>query len=229
MSTPEPLAAASVPSGAVHTEPGSKEGTKAKQPPITGGQRASAILAGLAGHILFAIGWFGLSFVILGFLVAPLIADLLSNLLGDADAVRFTEIVTRASALFWLLGLVFFVGSAAFIVFGIISAFLILKRGGVDKPGRVNWSAFLIAAVVDLPLFLLTLWVTTLVTDGSAMLLWLPPVLALILAAAIGVVVWWWMAHANRGPAKPKPVKPEKPGKAPKPGRREPTPTPTAS
>ena len=225
MSTSEPLAASSNPSRA--TQAG--QGDKAKEPPITGGQRASAILAGLAGHILFAIGWFGIAYVILGFLVAPLIADLLSNLLGDADAARFTEILSRASALFWLLGLVFFVGSAAFIVFGIISSFLILKRGGVDKPGRVNWSAFLIAAVLDLPLYLLTLWVTTLVTDDSAGLLWLPPVLALILAAAIGVAIWWWMAHVNRGVPKPKPEKPTKPGAAPKAVRDATTTPPTSA
>ncbi|MBO9577933.1 MAG: hypothetical protein J7480_04080 [Microbacteriaceae bacterium] len=205
MSTPEPTASSTIPAYVPATKP-----EKPKEPPITGGQRASAILAGLAGHVLFAIGWFGIAFVILGQAVSPLVNDLLANLLGDTDAQRFTEILTRASALFWLLGLVFLVGSAAFVVFGILSSLLILRRGGIGRPGRVNWTSFVIAAVIDLPLFLLTLWITTLVTDDSAGLLWLPPVLALILAAAIGVVVWWWMAHVNRGAPKPKPAKPGK-------------------
>ncbi len=190
---------------------------KPEEPPITGGQRASAILAGIAGHILFAIGWFGIAFVFLGTLVSPLVNELLTNLLGDVDAKQLTDILQRASALIWLLGLVFIVGSAAFVVFGILSSLSILRRGGIDKPGRVNWTSFVIAAVVDLPIFLLALWLATLVTDNSAGLLWLPPVLALVLAAVIGVVVWWLMAHVNRG--KPEP-KPEKAGKAPKAERR---------
>src|SRR5690606_34526286 len=98
-------------------------------PPLTGGQRASAILAGLSGHILFAIGWFGIAFVILGTIFSPLINDLLANLLGDVDAQRFTEILQRAGAVFWMLGLVYFVGSIAFVLFGIISSLLILRRG----------------------------------------------------------------------------------------------------
>ena len=202
MSTPETSAAA--PTDA-----------KPAEPPITGGQRASAILAGLAGHILFAIGWFGIAFVVLGAAIAPLVSELLANLLGDVDAQRFTEILARASALFWLLGLVFVVGSIAFAVFGILSSLLILRRGGVDKPGRVNWTSFVIAAVVDLPVFLLVVWLAEVVTDGSPGLLWLPPVLALLLAAAIGVAVWWLMAHANRGKPAPKPVKPGTAAKAP--------------
>jgi len=189
---------------------------KPKEPPITAGQRASAILAGLTGHILFAIGWFGIAFVVLGAAIAPLVSELLANLLGDVDAQRFTEIIARASALFWLLGLVFIVGCLAFVAFGVLSSLYLLRRGGVDKPGRVNWTSFVIAAVVDLPVFLLVVWLAEVVTDDSPGLLWLPPVLALVLAAAIGVAVWWLMAHANRGKPAPKPAKPAKPGKAAK-------------
>jgi len=181
------------------------------EPPIRAGQRASAILAGLAGHTLFAIGWFGLSFVVLGVAVSPLVNELLANLLGDVDAQTFTAILARAGALLWLLGLVFLVGSLAFIVFGVLASLLILRRGEVDKPGRVNWTAFVIAAVLDLPVFLLALWLATIITDDSPALLWLPPVLALLLCAAIGVAFWWWMAHVNRGKPAPKPGKPGTP------------------
>ena len=126
MSIPEPLAA--VPMDPTPVTP-SATVTKPKEPPITAGQRANAILAGIAGHILFGIGWFGIAFVILGTAVSPLVNELLANILGDVDAQRFAEILARASSLFWLLGLVFFVGSAAFVVFGIMSSLLILKRG----------------------------------------------------------------------------------------------------
>lgn len=189
--------------------------SKAKRPPITAGQRANAILAGLAGHILFAIGWFGIAFVVLGTLISPLVNDLLANVLGDADAQRFTEILARASALFWLLGFVFLVGSVAFVVFGIISSMLILRRGGVDRAGRVNWTSFVIAAIIDLPVFLLALWLATVITDRSPGLLWLPPVLGLVLCAAIGVAVWWLMAHAHRGTPTPKAGRPVPPVPAP--------------
>jgi len=213
MSIPEsPAGAPTVPAS-----PGAGlKDAKAAQPPITGGQRASAILAGLAGHILFAIGWFGIAFVVLGAAIAPLVSELLANLLGDVDAQRFTEIIARASALFWLLGLVFIVGSIAFALFGILASLLILRRGGVDKPGRVNWTSFVIAGILDLPVFLLIVWLAVVVTDDSPGLLWLPPVLALVLAAAIGVAVWWLMAHANRGKPAPKPVKPDRTPSAPK-------------
>ncbi|OJX70120.1 MAG: hypothetical protein BGO95_03655 [Micrococcales bacterium 73-13] len=218
MSTPDQPAAptTAAPGAAAATGPAAAPpaprpaGSRPKTPRITGGQRASAILAGIAGHILFAIGWFGIAFVILGGAFSPLVNELLANLLGDADAQRFTEILQRASAMFWLLGLVFLVGSVAFVAFGVLASLLILRRGGVDKPGRVNWTSFLIAAIVDLPVFLLVLWLATLVTDDSAGLIWLPPVLALVLSAAIGIAVWWLMAHANRGAAKPRPPKPVK-------------------
>ncbi len=196
---------------------------KAVVPSITGGQRANAILAGLAGHVLFAIGWFGLTFVLLGPLVSGLVNDVLGNLLGgDNYAQDLTSILQRGGALLWFFILVFLVGSIVFIVFGIISSLLILRRGGVDKPGRVNWTSFVISAIIDLPVFLFVLWLASLVTDNSVGLLWLPPVLELVFASAIGLAVWWLMAIANRGPAKPKPVKP---GKAPKP---QPQPQPTA-
>ena len=198
MSTPAPSVPEPAPASPV-AKPAKPAG-----PPITGGQRASAILAGLAGHVLFAIGWFGIAFVLLGAAISPLVNELLANLLGDVDARQLTEILQRASALIWLLGLVFLVGSAAFVVFGVLVSLLLLRRGGVDKPGRVNWTSFVIAAVVDLPVFLLTIWLATLVTDNSAGLLWLPPVLALVLAAAIGVAVWWLMAHVNRGEPAPR-------------------------
>jgi len=202
MSTPAPSVPEPAPASPV-AKPAKPAG-----PPITGGQRASAILAGLAGHVLFAIGWFGIAFVLLGAAISPLVNELLANLLGDVDARQLTEILQRASALIWLLGLVFLVGSAAFVVFGVLVSLLLLRRGGVDKPGRVNWTSFVIAAVVDLPVFLLTIWLATLVTDNSAGLLWLPPVLALVLAAAIGVAVWWLMAHVNRGEPAPRPEQP---------------------
>lgn len=190
----------------------SKPSRRGKEPPITGGQRASAILAGLTGHLLFAIGWFGISFVILGPLVSGLVNDLLGNLVGDGDAEQLTSILQRAGALIWLLALVFLVGSLAFIAFGVLTALLILRRGAVDKPGRVNWTSFVIAAIIDIPVFLLVLWLATAVTDGSAGLVWLPSVLALVLAAVIGVVVWWFMAHVNRGKPAPKPAKAGGPG-----------------
>ncbi len=223
MSTPSPTtgesaAAAPIPaSTATGGYAPAAKGEKPTMPPITGGQRANAILAGLAGHILFAIGWFGIAFVALGPLVSGLVNDLLGNLLGgDSYAQDFTSILQRGGALLWFFILVFLVGSIVFVVFGIISAFLILRRGGVDKPGRVNSTSFVIAAIIDIPVFLFVLWIATLVTDNSVGLLWLPPLLGLVLAAAIGLAVWWLMAIANRGPAKPKPVKPGKPGKAQK-------------
>jgi len=189
------------------------DGSAAGRPrtPLTGGQRASAVLAGLAGHVLFAIGWFGIAFVILGGMLSPLVHELLGNLLGDVDADRFTEILGRASALFWLLGIVFFVGSLAFAAFGVLASLLILRRGAVDRAGRVNWSAFVVAAVLDLPLFLLVFWLAAVITEGSPDLVWVPPVLAFLLAAAIGVVVWWAMAHLYRGPVPPRPTKAAKP------------------
>ncbi|HWL01933.1 MAG TPA: hypothetical protein VNQ52_06125, partial [Microbacteriaceae bacterium] len=106
--------------------------------------------------------------------------------------------------------------SIAFALFGILASLLILRRGGVDKPGRVNWTSFVIAGILDLPVFLLIVWLAVVVTDDSPGLLWLPPVLALVLAAAIGVAVWWLMAHANRGKPAPKPVKPDRTPSAPK-------------
>jgi len=170
-------------------------------PPLTGGQRASAILGGLAGHLLFAIGWFGIA----GLLFAPafggLVNDLLGNLFGDpGSAEQFREALARASALLWLVGVVFLVGSTALVVFGILVAQLVLGRGEVPNHRRVNLFAFVLAAIVDVPVYLLMLWLASLITDASTGLVFLPPIIALVLAAAIGVVGWWWLAHLNRVP-----------------------------
>lgn len=180
-------------------QPSPRPATSDGRPALTGGQRATAILAGVLSHVVFAMGWFGVAFVLLGAVVSPLVDELLRNLLGDLDAAQAQEIIARAGALLWVLGIVFLVGSAALVAFAWLISRALLVRGGVEGATLVTWVSIVVAAAVDLPVFLLLLWLATLVTETSSGLLFLPPVLSLLLSAAVGAFVWWGAAVVLRG------------------------------
>ena len=170
----------------------------APRPGITGGQRASAILGGIVGHTIFAIGWFGFGFLLVGALFSAVIGGLLRSALGRTDSEAVLNLLDRAGAIVWIIILVFTVGAIAFMALGIMVSGAILRRGEVNRAWRTTWSAVLIAAAIDIPAFWIAVAVSTAVADSGASLVVLPPVLALVLVIVIGALTWWWMAHVNR-------------------------------
>jgi len=168
------------------------------RPRLTGGQRASAILGGIVGHTIFAIGWFGFGFVLVGALFSAVIGGLLRSLLGRADSEAITNVLDRAGVIVWILLLVFTVGAVAFMALGIMVSGAILRRGDVHRPWRTTWTAVLVAAAVDIPAFWIAISISTLVADSGAAVVVLPPLFALLVVIVIGALCWWWMAHVNR-------------------------------
>ncbi len=171
------------------------------RPKLTGGERASAALAGLTSHILFAIGWFGLGFV----LIAGALGGVLQALLSEVDVQAIHQLFNSAGSIVWIIVLVFGVGSLLFVVLSVVLSHAMLRRGEVNRPWGVTITSLIIAAVIDFPIFLLGGVVTRWTTDSEAGLVFLPPLFSLILVLVTGALVWVWMAHVLR--AKP-PVDP---------------------
>jgi len=164
------------------------------RPRLSGGQRASAALAGLVSHTLFAIGWFGLGFV----LIAGALGGILRALLTQVDVDAIQHLFSSAGSVVWIVILVYGIGSLAFVVLACILSAAMLRRGDVHRPWGVTIVSVLIAAVIDFPIFLLGGLITRWTTDSEAGLVFLPPLFSLILVLATGALLWVWMAHVFR-------------------------------
>lgn len=168
------------------------------RPRLTSGQRSTAILGGLVGHTLFALGWFGFGFLLIGALASAVVGTLLDSLVGPTDSEAVAGLLARAGAIVWIVLLLFTVGALAFMALGVITSGVILKRGEVHRPWITTWSAVALAAIADIPAFWIAVGVGVLVSDSASDLVLLPFLIALLLVVAIGVLLWWWVAHLNR-------------------------------
>ncbi len=154
--------------------------------------------------MLFAIGWFGFGFVLVGALASGIVGALLQALLGPVDSKTLQDILERAGIVVWIVVLIFAVGTVAFMALGIIVSTMILRKGDVNRPVATTWAAVVLAAIADIPAFWIAVLLASMAADSGAGLVVLPPVFALALVIVIGVCLWWWMAHVNR-PKAPKP------------------------
>ncbi len=161
---------------------------------LTGGQVGASIVAGIFGHLLFALGWIALGVALLGGVIAALLGGTLSNI-GDVFSADGIQIFDSAGGVLGgiVLGLV--IGSLVVIVLGIVISGLILRRGKVRRPWATTWTAVLIAAIIDAPLILAYVAIAR-ATDGVPFLL-----IALVGTLVVGILVWLWMTWAHRGPA----------------------------
>jgi hypothetical protein len=173
---------------------------------LTSGQGAAAIIAGVIGHFLFSIAWAGL-LISLGFLIfRTAIMGLLDRFLGDAtlegdagDTVAGW--ITTLQGILNTLSIVFIVLAAIGIVFAFFISWLILKIGKVRKPGGATLTSFIIVALLDGGLLLLTLAIGSSIasntTDSGSpfIIVWV------VVTAVVGALVWLWMVWIRRGPA----------------------------
>jgi hypothetical protein len=163
---------------------------------LTGGQVGAAVLAGIFGHLLFAVGWITLSVTLLGGVIAALLGGTIASI-GDG-----AEIFGTAGGVLGSIVLGLIIASVVLIVVGIVVSGLILRRGRVRKPWGTTGTAVVIAAIVDIPL-IAGYFAIARATDGVPF-----PLIALIGTLVVGVLVWLWMARAHRGPADSQPVEP---------------------
>lgn len=164
---------------------------------LTSGQTTAAVLAGVFGHLFFALGLFifGMEFLIgMWFVVYFLGTPILEML-----SAMFGEIVIVGS-FFWeangvVDGRVILFGGVALAFIGVLISALILRVGQVRRPWSTTWRAVGIAAIADVLLLL----VCALIFPGND-----HPgffVMAIIGTFAVGILVWLGVTRRSGGSA----------------------------
>lgn len=164
---------------------------------LTGRQGLAAIIAGIVGHVLFAAGWLSLGFVLLGGGLTLLLGGTVggvSELFGDVKVI--VDFLADAGAIIGVVVAVLAAGSIVMILLAALFSVLILKAGAVRKAGAVTWTAILVCAVIDVPLLILWLVLSSRFDHPL-----LGPLVAVGGTAVVGALIWLWMTWLRRGPA----------------------------
>lgn len=170
---------------------------------LTGRQRAAAVFAGIFGHLLFALGWLGLGFLLLGGGLLLVFGASLGSLVGAFGGVQsVSDFLSQAGGIIKVVGVVFGVISLALMLLGFLVSGWILGAGRVRKPWATTLSAVAIVAILDLPLYVLYLFIAGKLTDTKVSgPLFLGPFVFIVGTIIVGVLVWLWMTWSHRGPA----------------------------
>ena len=167
---------------------------------LTSRQRGAAVFAGIFGHLLFALGWLGLGFLIIGGGLLLVFGASIGSLAGGVQSV--SDFLSQAGSIIKVVGVVFGVISFLLILLGFLVSGWILKAGAVRRPWATSLSAIAIVAVLDLPLYVLYLFIAGKLTDTKVSgPLFLGPFVFIVGTVVVGVLVWLWMTWGHRGPA----------------------------
>jgi hypothetical protein len=170
---------------------------------LTREQLVAALLAGLFGHVLIAIGWWSFGMLLVAALLVLVIGTLLSLLLGGTNPIELLG--DGASDLGGVLVIVVILAvlvGAGVLFAGIMVSRGILRRGHVRRPVAVTIRAALIAVAIDTVLFVIAASNAATTSDADRVGPFIGSgVLLLVGALIIGPLVWLWMTHAHRGPA----------------------------
>src|SRR4051794_18210782 len=113
---------------------------------LTRGQLVAALLAGLFGHLLIAIGWWSFGMLVVAALVVLVIGTLLSLLLGGSNPIELLgDGADDLGVVVVVLVVVAVLVGAAVLVGGVFLSRGILRRGLVRRPVAVTIRAALIA------------------------------------------------------------------------------------
>jgi hypothetical protein len=213
---------------------------------LTREQLVAALLAGLFGHVLIAIGWWSFGMLLVAAIVVLVIGSLLSLLLGGSNPIELLGGSAEGAGALVVVAVVVAVIIGAGVLFaGIMLSRGILRRGKVRRPVAVTIRAALIAVAVDTVLFAIAASSAFTFTDADQTGPFIRSgVVLLVGAIVIGPLVWLWMTHAHRGAATeaippspaappvvtPAPAEQAMPGYSPAPPTAEPgyTPAPPA-
>jgi hypothetical protein len=170
---------------------------------LTGRQRGAAVFAGIFGHLLFALGWLGLGFLLLAGGLLLVFGASIGSLAGAFGGVQsISDFLGQAGSIMKVVGVVFGVISLALMLLGFLVSGWILGAGRVRKPWATTLSAVAIVALLDLPLYVLYLVIAGKLTDTKvAGPLFLGPFVFIVGTIIVGVLVWLWMTWGHRGPA----------------------------
>lgn len=166
-------------------------------------QVVAAVLAGLFGHLLIAIGWWSFGMLLVAALIVLVLGTLVSLLLGGTNPIELLGEGADSAGALIVVGVVvaLFVG-AVVLFLGIILSRGILRSGRVRRPVAVTVRAALIAVAIDTVVFAIAASSAFTFTDADQAGPFIRSgILLLVSALVVGPLVWLWMTWAHRGPA----------------------------
>lgn len=170
---------------------------------LTREQVVAAVLAGLFGHLLIAIGWWSFGMLLVAALVVLVLGTLLSLLLGGQNPIELAGESAEGAGALVVGGVVLAVLVGAAVLFaGIMLSRGILRGGHVRRPVAVTIRAALIAVAVDTVIFAIAASSAFTFTDADPTGPFVRSgILLLVAALVVGPLVWLWMTFAHRGAA----------------------------
>lgn len=170
---------------------------------LTSRQRGAAVFAGIFGHLLFALGWLGLGFLLIGGALVLVFGASLGSIAGAFDGAQsVSDFLSQAGGVVKVVGVVFGIISLVLMLLGFLVSGWILSGGRVRKPWATTLSSIAIVAVLDLPLYIAYLAIAGKLTETKVSgPLFLGPFVFIVGTIVVGVLVWLWMTWGHRGPA----------------------------
>jgi hypothetical protein len=171
---------------------------------LTSRQTRAAVLAGIFGHGLFVLGWYGFAAILaLGLfaLLSLVVGKAFGSLLGDSAVGGMArDFFGQFTAFFLIFAIVVGVIGLVLILLGFIVSRAILKGGGVRRPTATTWGALGISAVLDILMFFVYIGISNAAKNSQLPLPGVVP-LAFFGSILVGVGVWLLVTWLTRGEA----------------------------
>ena len=170
---------------------------------LTRGQVVAAVLAGLFGHLLIAIGWWSFGMLIVIGLLVVILGTLFSLLLGGTNPIELLGDGASELGVVVVVAVVVAILVGAGVLFvGILVSRGILRRGQVRRPVAVTIRGALIAVAIDTVLFGIAVSTAAGTSDENRVGPFVGAGVTLLIGAlVVGPLVWLWMTWAHRGAA----------------------------
>lgn len=169
---------------------------------LTPKQVRASVLAGIFGHGLFVLGWYGFAAILaLGLfaLLSLVVGKAFGSLLGDSAVGGLArDFFGQFTAFFLIFAIVVGVLGLVLIVVGFIVSRAILKGGGVRRPTAVTWGSLGIASVLDILMFFVYIGISNAAKNSQLPLPGFVP-LAFFGSLLVGVGVWLLVTWIARG------------------------------
>ncbi|MEP6478055.1 MAG: hypothetical protein ABJB03_01585 [Rhodoglobus sp.] len=168
-------------------------------------QTRAAILAGIFGHGLFVLGWYGFAAILaLGLfaLLSLIVGKAFGSLLGGSsvgDLAR--DFFAQFTAFFLIFAIVVAVIGLVLLLLGFIVSRAILKGGGVRRPTAVTWGSFGIAAGADTLMFFVYIAISNGLKHVGGSVAGLTPLVVFACSILLGVGIWLLVTWISRGEA----------------------------
>lgn len=158
----------------------------------------TAVLAGVFGHAVFALGWYVAGAVLIGWVFSAMLGSMVSGIsqsLGGDEPVReLFHYLGGSSLVSGAGGVTLLLVGLSVMAAGCLMSRWVLVGGGVQSPWRVTLFSTALAALIDAALFWAFAALAEALSDGIGGFLLIFPVIAGVAAAGVGAAVWWAVA-----------------------------------